>query len=105
MDRAPALGEADVVHAGRGPELRAEGHEVFPFTNGNAALEAIEPVAPELVITDLYFDKTKAQGLDILHKARSLNPPAVDRWARRPSRLAEVASPARRTVACTSSTA
>ena len=32
--------------------LRAEGHEVFPFTNGNAALEAIEAVAPELVITD-----------------------------------------------------
>src|ERR1051326_3866471 len=57
--------------------LRAEGHEVFPFTNGNAALEAIETVAPELVVTDLYLDKTRAQGLDILHKARSLNPPAV----------------------------
>src|SRR5439155_4600710 len=57
--------------------LRAEGHEVFPYTNGNAALEAIESVAPELVITDLYLDKTKAQGLDILNKARSLNPPAV----------------------------
>src|SRR5437016_268439 len=57
--------------------LRAEGHEVFPFTNGNAAFEAIASVAPELVITDLYLDKTRAQGLDILHKARSLNPPAV----------------------------
>ncbi|PYJ82111.1 MAG: DNA-binding response regulator [Verrucomicrobia bacterium] len=57
--------------------LRAEGHEVFPFTNGNAASEAIETVAPELVITDLYLDKTRAQGLDILHKARGLNPPAV----------------------------
>lgn len=57
--------------------LRAEGHEVFPFTNGNAALEAIEGVAPELVITDLYLDKTRAQGLEILHKARSLNPPAL----------------------------
>src|SRR5712671_4368745 len=57
--------------------LRAEGHEVFPFTNGNAALEAIETVIPELVITDLYLDKTRAQGLDILHKARSLSPPAV----------------------------
>ena len=31
----------------------------------------------ELVITDLYLDKTRAQGLDILHKARGLNPPAV----------------------------
>src|SRR5947208_5631860 len=57
--------------------LRAEGHEVVPFTNGNAASEAIETVAPELVITDLYLDKTRAQGLDILHKARGLNPPAV----------------------------
>src|SRR5687767_6236423 len=57
--------------------LRAEGHEVFPFTNGSAALEALETVAPELVITDLYLDKTRAQGIDILHKARSLNPPGV----------------------------
>jgi DNA-binding NtrC family response regulator len=57
--------------------LRAEGHEVFPFTNGNAALEAVENIAPELVITDLYLDKTRAQGLEILHKARSLSPPAV----------------------------
>jgi two-component system, NtrC family, response regulator AtoC len=57
--------------------LRAEGHEVFPFTNGSAALEAVESVAPELVITDLYLDKTRAQGLDILNKARSLNPPAL----------------------------
>src|SRR5436189_3729340 len=57
--------------------LRAEGHEVFPFTNGSAALESIETVVPELVITDLYLDKTRAQGFDILHKARSLNPPSV----------------------------
>ncbi len=57
--------------------LRAEGHEVFPFTNGGAALEAVESVAPELVITDLYLDKVKAQGLDILNKARSLSPPAL----------------------------
>jgi two-component system, NtrC family, response regulator AtoC len=57
--------------------LRAEGHEVFPFTHGGTALDAVESVAPELVITDLYLDKTKAQGLDILNKARSLNPPAL----------------------------
>lgn len=57
--------------------LRADGHEVFPFTNASAALEAVESVAPELVITDLYFDKTKAQGLEILHKARTLTPPAI----------------------------
>jgi len=56
--------------------LRSEGHEVLPFNNGNAALEAIEEHTPELVITDLNLDKVKAQGLDILKKARALNPPA-----------------------------
>jgi len=57
--------------------LRSEGHEVFPFTTGNAALEAIETHNPELVITDLYLDKTRAHGMEILQKARSMNPPAV----------------------------
>lgn len=57
--------------------FRTEGHEVFPFTNGNAAIEALESIAPELVITDLYLDKTRAHGLEILQKARALNPPPV----------------------------
>jgi two-component system response regulator AtoC len=57
--------------------LRQEGHEVFPFTNGNAALAALTTHVPELVITDLYLDKTRAHGLEILQKARALNPPAV----------------------------
>ena len=56
--------------------LRADGHDVHPYTNGNAALEALAEVAPELVITDLYLDNTRAHGLEILKKARSLNPPA-----------------------------
>ena len=57
--------------------LRGEGHEVFPYTNGNAALEALEPVAPEIVITDLYLDRARAFGLEILQKARGISPPAV----------------------------
>jgi two-component system response regulator AtoC len=57
--------------------LRQEGHEVFPFTNGTAALAALPTHSPELVITDLYLDKTRAHGLDILQKARELNPPAI----------------------------
>src|ERR1043165_17642 len=57
--------------------LRSEGHEVHPFNNTAAALDALESIQPELVITDLYLDKTKAGGLDILKKARALNPPAV----------------------------
>ena len=33
--------------------LRQEGHEVFPFTNGPAAIAALAAHSPELVITDL----------------------------------------------------
>ena len=57
--------------------LRSEGHEVHPFNNSTQALEALENIAPELVITDLYLDKARAGGIDILKKARSMNPPAV----------------------------
>src|SRR5947209_321814 len=57
--------------------LRQEGHEVFPFTSGNGAVAALTTHSPELVITDLYLDKTRAHGLEILEKARALNPPAV----------------------------
>ncbi len=57
--------------------LREEGHEVFPCSNFNAAQLAIDEHSPDLVITDLYLDKTKAHGLEIVQKARSLNPPAV----------------------------
>src|SRR5580693_7849409 len=57
--------------------LRREGHEVFPFSNYNAALETLEAQCPELVITDLYLDKTRTHGLEILQKARALNPPST----------------------------
>jgi len=42
--------------------LRREGHEVFPFSNYNAAIETLEAQHPELVITDLYLDKTRTHG-------------------------------------------
>jgi DNA-binding NtrC family response regulator len=57
--------------------LRHEGHEVFPYTNGSAALAGLAEHTPELVITDLYFDKTRAHGIEILGKAREQHPPAV----------------------------
>ncbi len=57
--------------------LRQEGHEVFPFTDGPAAIAALATHAPELVITDLYLDKTRPHGMEILKKARELVPPAV----------------------------
>jgi DNA-binding NtrC family response regulator len=57
--------------------LRQEGHEVFPFTDGQAAAAALTTHTPDLVITDLYLDKTRPHGLEILKKARELVPPAV----------------------------
>src|SRR5436190_12554952 len=57
--------------------LRSEGHEVFPFNNFPSAVEGIENLQPELVISDLYLDKTRAHGLEILQKARALHPPAI----------------------------
>ena len=55
--------------------LRNDGHEVFPFTNLTGALEALQSRQPELVITDLYLDRTKPHGMEIIQKARQLNPP------------------------------
>ena len=57
--------------------LRQEGHEVFPFSNGSAALAGLTAHSPDLVITDLYYDKTRAYGLEVVQKARALSPPAV----------------------------
>src|SRR5215471_15904757 len=57
--------------------LREQGHEVLPFTNGQDAVSALSTHAPELVITDLYFDKSRPHGLEILKKAKELTPPAV----------------------------
>jgi len=55
--------------------LRDDGHEVFPFSNFNAGMEALESCAPELVITDLYLERGRTRGLEILRKARTLHPP------------------------------
>jgi DNA-binding NtrC family response regulator len=57
--------------------LRREGHEVFPFSGFDAAVETLEAQKPELVITDLYLDKTRTHGLEILQKARALSPPST----------------------------
>ena len=57
--------------------LRAEGHEVVPFNDGAAALDAIERTAPEIVITDLNLGKSGPSGMDVLKRARALTPPAI----------------------------
>jgi len=60
-----------------GDLLRKEGHEVVPFSNLESALEGLMDQSPDLVITDLYLDKTGAKGLEVVRKARSLTPPPV----------------------------
>jgi len=60
-----------------GDLLRKEGHEVIPFSNLDSALDGIVENSPDLVITDLYLDKSGAKGLDVVKKARSLSPPPV----------------------------
>ena len=57
--------------------LRAEGHEVFPCSNLEAALSVLETQKPEMVITDLYLEKSKPVGLSLLARATAMNPPAV----------------------------
>ena len=57
--------------------LRGWGHEVHPFSNGTAALEALEEIQPEVIITDLYLDKTRAFGLDLLKHTKKVLPSAV----------------------------
>src|SRR5262245_60053983 len=56
--------------------FRADGHEVHPFSQSGPALEGLEEHHPELVVTDLNLESVRTRGLDILRKARSLNPPA-----------------------------
>ncbi|MEO6035929.1 MAG: sigma-54 dependent transcriptional regulator [Verrucomicrobiota bacterium] len=57
--------------------LRDDGHEVLPFSSFAAGMEALDIHSPELVITDLYLEKGRAHGLEILKKARTLHPPAT----------------------------
>lgn len=56
--------------------FRADGHEVYPFGQSAAAIEGLDEHHPELVITDLNLEQVRTRGLDILRKARSMNPPA-----------------------------
>lgn len=57
--------------------LRQDGHEVFPFTNAAAAVAGLCEHLPEIVITDLFLDRSRASGLELLQRARALNPPAI----------------------------
>jgi two-component system, NtrC family, response regulator AtoC len=55
--------------------LRSEGHTVFPCSNFDAASATLEREKPDLVITDLYLERSKPTGLSLLAKAAGMNPP------------------------------
>lgn len=57
--------------------LRAEGHEVFSSSNFNTAVALLETHQPELVITDIYLEKSRPVGLTLLARAKSMNPPPI----------------------------
>jgi two-component system, NtrC family, response regulator AtoC len=57
--------------------LRNEGHEVMPFSRPQAALSAMSTETPDIIITDLYFDRRSACGLEIVKHARQMVPPPV----------------------------
>ena len=57
--------------------LRAEGHEVYSSNNLEQASALLEQHKPELLITDLYLEKSKPVGLTLLQKATAMNPPPV----------------------------
>src|SRR5437667_12226870 len=60
-----------------GDALRAQGHQVIAYRHGRDAAEALEGEHPDLVIVDLNLERSRTQGLEILQKARSLQPPPV----------------------------
>lgn len=60
-----------------GELLRAEGHQVVPFTQSHVAVESLATVAPELILIHLGLDKTRAVALSLLQKSRTLHPPAL----------------------------
>ena len=57
--------------------LRTEGHEVFPSSSLNRALETLENEAPDLVIADLYLERTRPVGLELLARARAMPQPPI----------------------------
>ena len=54
-----------------------KGTRCFPSATSTPPSKRSKPQRPELVITDLYLDKTRTHGLEILQKARALNPPST----------------------------
>ena len=55
---------------------RDKGHQVFPYNSAQKAIDALQSVAPQAVITDIKMEKVG--GFDVLRECREMNPqPAV----------------------------
>ena len=60
-----------------GELLRSDGHQVVPFTQGTAAVDSLSTVIPDLIIANLRPDKSRNVAVNVLQKARTLQPPAL----------------------------
>lgn len=60
-----------------GDLLRAEGHQVVPFTDFNSASDCVTSVGPELIIAHVSLEQNGSAALSILQQARNLNPPPL----------------------------
>ena len=57
--------------------LRAERHEVFPCSTFARALDVLDTQSPDLVITDLFLERSRPAGLELLARAKALPKPPV----------------------------
>ena len=60
-----------------GDALRPQGHQVLVFRQGGDAMDVLEAEHPDVVVVDLNLERSRTQGLEILQKARSLQPTPV----------------------------
>ncbi|HOX03715.1 MAG TPA: sigma-54 dependent transcriptional regulator [Candidatus Paceibacterota bacterium] len=54
----------------------AAGHEAAGYSRADEALERLEGMAPDLVVADLYLERSQPLGFDLLQRARRISPPA-----------------------------
>src|SRR5580658_219746 len=69
IDDEPAM--VDVIST----LCRDKGHQAFPFSSGQKAIDSLASIAPQIVISDIKMEKVG--GFDVLRETRELNPQPV----------------------------
>src|SRR6202453_3891694 len=69
IDDEPAM--VDVIST----LCRDKGHQAFPFSSGQKAIDAMGEISPQIVISDIKMEKVG--GFDVLRETRELNPQPV----------------------------